>query len=427
MAVDFSLLKTPQDYMKGNRMYDYIQQGQQTGLNAQQSRLNDLNIQKTQNDLAVQPQLNQQAIATNQASLDKMNFEQKKREVDLIANAAGSLVNLPDDAAVNDAYQKNILPALKNVIPNMPATMTKGQAQAYYTSAITAQNQINAAINQQNLAYKQSLPLSEAGKAQYDVNRNLISPDQQQQFYQNKRPQININNNPELKGSQAFEEQYNKQLAKQYDEIQTVGNAAQDNLQRLQTAKQLAAQTKTGALEPTKVWAAAIAESLGVDPKTLNLNSATNAQALTGVVKDLVLEKQKEQKGVQVESDAKRIEDSLPSLIKTGKANEFLSNANINFTQRKIDKAQFYNDYLEKGLPPKGANKAWLEYANSTPVVGNKLDAQGMPIMLYDFIDAFMKRNPDATKEDALNYWRTNYTDTPQKKTLKSAREVILQ
>jgi hypothetical protein len=46
MSVNFSLLQPPQDIMKGNRAFDYVQQGQQTGLNTQQSQLNNLTIQK---------------------------------------------------------------------------------------------------------------------------------------------------------------------------------------------------------------------------------------------------------------------------------------------------------------------------------------------------------------------------------------------
>jgi hypothetical protein len=430
MSVNFSLLQPPQDIMKGNRAFDYVQQGQQTGLNTQQSQLNNLTIQKQQNDLAVQPQLNNQAVAINQANLDKTNFDQKKQQIDLIANAAGSLVNLPDDNAVNQAYQTNILPTLKNVIPNMPETMTKGQAQAYYSSAITAQNQLNASITQQRNQQLMSMPQSGAGKTQYDIDRKLVTPEQAAQFEQNKATRVNINNNPENKGAVAEQVEQAKLNVRNYDGIRTNANNSANTLNQLYALKNI--QYQTGALEPYKATAASFVQALGFDPKTVGLQNASNAQSINAITSNLVLQKQLAQKGVQSESDAKRMKDTIARLGNTQQAFKFINNFAIEGEKRNIEMADFYAKWYEDNKTYQGADKAWREFAVQTPIIGNKTNNDGVPITYFDFKAAFKQRNPEATDQDAIDFWRHNYTDNTQdskKKTMTStsAREAILR
>ncbi len=403
ISADFRLLESLQG--KVNSPSDYEAQ-------SRKSRLLDLAAQQKQNEVNAQPKLLEQQIQGNDLNIQATKMNQAVKQLDVISNVSGYLRDLPDDNAVNTQYQQ-FKSQYGSSFPNLPDTMTKADADTAYQSSLSAKDRLTADLERMKL----SQPASQAGKIQSDVNAGYITPEQGDTAIKglDKGTKVTVNNNPELAGNVAFSKAANEKRAGRFDDVITRGNASSANLERLKTMRELARNTKTGALEPAKVFVSAMAESLGVNPNTLGLDKAANAQALIGVTKDLVLQKQLEQKGPQVEADARRIEESLAGISKVELANELLANVNINNTRRSIEQAEFYLKY-EAEKKPEQAEADWFKYAANTPTVSSKKDANGMPVLLYDFVDKFLQRNPEATKEDALNFWREKYADLPQKK-----------
>lgn len=200
--------------------------------------------------------------------------------------------------------------------------------------------------------------------------------------------------------------EFGKELVKQYSAVAERAGSAEDAIAQLSIAKNI--DVSTGALEPLKASTAAFAESLGFDPAKIGLESATNAQAFTGIMQNLVLTKMQAQKGPQTENDAKRIEATLANLKNTPEAKDFLIDTAIALEERAIEQRDFYEQYRENKGTLSGANKAWNEFKNKTPLFG-KNPSTGRPVFYNQFRRAIREANPGASDDQILKLWREKY------------------
>lgn len=190
---------------------------------------------------------------------------------------------------------------------------------------------------------------------------------------------------------------------------ENVINSAQDSqaeLQNLIIAKQI--PVTTGALEPLKAKTAALAQGFGIDPNSLGLENAANAQAFTGIMQNLVLAKLQAQKGPQTENDAKRIEATVANLGQTPEAANFLMDAAIAMNQQNVERAEFWTNWRAEKGTYQGARAAWDKITRKRPLVGINPNTN-MPVFYYDFREKVAAANPGASEADILELWSEKY------------------
>jgi len=216
------------------------------------------------------------------------------------------------------------------------------------------------------------------------------------------KPQTQVNMESEREESKAR----GKQLVSQFGSISERANAASDNLEQLHISKNI--DVSTGALEPLKKSVASFAQGLGFNPENLGLENATNAEAFTGIMQNLVLTKMQAQKGPQTENDAKRIENTLASLGNTPQARVFLTNAAIAIEERRIEQRNFYLDWEEKNGSFKGAEQSWDQHKRNTPLFGVNPNTN-RPVFYNEFFSKMREANPNADSGEILDLWRVKY------------------
>lgn len=141
-----------------------------------------------------------------------------------------------------------------------------------------------------------------------------------------------------------------------YANVMPAARSAQAQNARLQSIinNPLDTGSFTEANATLKGWAVA----LGLPSENVKQYVA-NAQKFQSDAKDLVLTKQLAQKGPQTESDAKRLEQTMPQLGNVRDANEYIARfamAQNNYIQKK---AEFVSIKIEQGIPPGQAEREW--------------------------------------------------------------------
>lgn len=217
---------------------------------------------------------------------------------------------------------------------------------------------------------------------------------------------ININNAQEKSENVAM----GQELVKDYAVVREQSAAAENSLAQIEIAMRI--PVTTGTTAPYLAKAGALAQALGFDRKILSqygLGDASNAEAFTGVMNNLVISRMQAQKGPQTENDARRIEATLASLGNTPEAANFLLRTAKALARRDVDKMAFYDDYRGRNQGSlDGVGAAWRSHLSDSPLVGiNPTTKQ--PVFYDEFVTGFRKANPNATIEDTRKVWSEKY------------------
>jgi len=159
------------------------------------------------------------------------------------------------------------------------------------------------------------------------------------------------------------EEAKRKELfVKQQIDVGNAATAARKSLAGIQSAQDvLNRDFDTGFLTETKAKAASVLATLGVSDAE---KFATDAQKFLQATTQRVLDAQLEQKGVQTNQDAQRIEQTGARMGNTKAANEFILDVARAQAERAIAHDKFYRDWLRDPKNKnslRGAEDAWLE------------------------------------------------------------------
>lgn len=220
---------------------------------------------------------------------------------------------------------------------------------------------------------------------------------------QRPEAQVNIDQRGELVENQ----EWAKQMVAEYKGLDEAAKAAEQLIPQFDIAKSI--DVKTGALEPLKAKAGALIQGMGFNPENLGLPDAGNAQAITGVLNNVVLTKMQAQKGPQTENDAKRIEQTVGNLGNTPEAFGFLLDAGKALEERKIEQRDFYAAYRGRTGTLQGASAAWNKYKADHPLVG-KSPSNDRPVFLNDFLKEMRKANPKMTLDQMMQVWREDFS-----------------
>lgn len=88
---------------------------------------------------------------------------------------------------------------------------------------------------------------------------------------------------------------------------------------------------------------------------------ATDAQTFAAALNQTVLQRQLEQKGVQTQADADRIQATGAQLGNTVDANKFILDVAKAQAQRDLEQRKFFDDWWRKNKSYEGAEDAWYE------------------------------------------------------------------
>lgn len=160
-------------------------------------------------------------------------------------------------------------------------------------------------------------------------------------------------------GEKAEQAALGTQRADDSAKVSTAADSARRQLVSLQSIQRVLSDNdfKTGFGTETKAKAASFFAALGVPNAE---RYATSAQTFLQGIKENTLTKLSEQKGVQTNQDADRIEQTAAQLGNTPAANRFMVTLARAVANRSIEQEQFYSEWLSKNKTLEGARQAWL-------------------------------------------------------------------
>jgi hypothetical protein len=207
------------------------------------------------------------------------------------------------------------------------------------------------------------------------------------------------------KGVGKEQEELAKIRAKQLSQYQEDRDIAIDVNQSLDVLENI--DVNTGALEPAKQGLAAFGKAFGID--TSGIANVSAAEAFNAEAKKMVLSVKATQKGPQTDKDENTIASTVANLGNTKEGNQFVINSSRALSNRKIERADFFDNFLDENETLKGANRAWAKFKRSTPMVSSKLKSPlGLPVFFYEFEKKVRNANPDASRADILEAWRAS-------------------
>jgi hypothetical protein len=174
------------------------------------------------------------------------------------------------------------------------------------------------------------------------------------------RPSTTVN--VDQRGEQAETVARGKGYVEHETEVRKAAAAARRSLVGIESAQDvLSRDFETGFGTETIAKGASVLAALGVDKAK---DFATNSQKFLQAATERVLAAQLEQKGVQTDQDAKRIEQMGARLGNTKAANEFILDVARTQAELAIAHDKFYRDWLsdpKNNNSLRGAENAWLE------------------------------------------------------------------
>jgi hypothetical protein len=194
-------------------------------------------------------------------------------------------------------------------------------------------------------------------------------------------------------------------IGEEYLGVRERGNSAAETLDTIRQTRAVAAPT--GKFAAARDTLGGVLREFGY--KGDLAKDATDLQKLNQITSNYVLGKQLEQKGVQSESDARRMRDTFAQITNTEEANDFILRAVESQKTREMEKADFYEQWRAgKGGSVDGAAGAWRKHIRETPVVGVNPNSK-QPVFLHEFMDQAAKANPGMSEDQILQVWKQKY------------------
>ena len=206
-----------------------------------------------------------------------------------------------------------------------------------------------------------------------------------------------------------FQEKLAEGQAKTVGRITEEADAAIDANQSLSVLESI--DVETGALEPAKQGLAAFGAAFGLD--TSGLANVSKGESFNAEAKRLVLAVKASQKGPQTDKDEATIRSTVANLGNTTAGNQFIIDSARALNNRRIERKEFYDNFIEdsggnfKNEAGKTADRAWSEFKRNTPMISANLRTpEGLPVFFYRFEESVRNANPDATRQEIIEFWK---------------------
>lgn len=196
-----------------------------------------------------------------------------------------------------------------------------------------------------------------------------------------------------------------KAFVKKFEGIQSEASAATQQRDTLRQIKAL--NINTGLTTDIRASAANVLNNLGLNGNDLLKTDVANVQAFNKLSGRLVQEGLMSQKGVATDNDARLYAKTVPSITDNKKATNFIIESMNAQNERKIEKEQFYTDWLDANGTFKGADKEWNRYISSTPLyIEGYTNNIGLPYTFYEFKNEMQALNPGVTEPEIIKQWQ---------------------
>lgn len=215
------------------------------------------------------------------------------------------------------------------------------------------------------------------GKPGSDMERYLAMTPEERKLWDNRelamklagRAVTNVNNNTSIPYQNAYEKKRGESASAYLDELVADAESAEKQLAYYDALDKLAADgLKTGKFEEFKAEVGKTMKAFGLDPVAFGLDNVANVEAFKNLQSKATLEEMLKQKGVQSEHDAKRASEIWAQIQNTPEANAWINEYSRNLAQRRIAKAEFFENEMDKnGGNKSAARKAWRAYEKTLP------------------------------------------------------------
>lgn len=224
--------------------------------------------------------------------------------------------------------------------------------------------------------------------------------------------QTNVNLPPQQKKE---DEAFGASLVKYYDTVTETAAKASETIQQVQMLQSIPL-TDTGAGTNLKARLTALGEAMGIAIPPDMLSRVADVQSYRAIGGTMLAARLQAQPGTQTEGDADRMRETLASTENLPEANDFINRSILATEGRKIEQANFWDNYRQQQNPPtfNGARAAWEKYKRETPLIGFVTDKSDKkrPVFLEEFVANTARANPGASREEILDLWRQKYGRT---------------
>jgi hypothetical protein len=211
-------------------------------------------------------------------------------------------------------------------------------------------------------------------------------------------------------GSKKFKEKVAESHAKTFGRIGEEADAAIDANQSLSVLENI--DVNTGALEPAKQALASFGMAFGLD--TSGLANVSAGEGFNAEAQRIVLAVKASQKGPQTDKDEVTIRETVSNLGNTKAGNQFIIDSARALNNRRIERKGFYDNFIEeaggdfKDETGKTADRAWSEFKRNTPMISSNLRTpEGLPVFFYRFEESVRAANPDASRIEIIEAWKS--------------------
>lgn len=208
----------------------------------------------------------------------------------------------------------------------------------------------------------------------------------------------------EITGEKEESKQIGKARGEQYNALQKDASAASNVRESVQVLK--AMNPKTNATLPIRSKLAAMADGFDMKSLSESIADASTAQSVEAIQNKLVLGVLATQKGTQTDVDRAVVKTTIAGLGDTEEAFKFKNNYLDSVSMRKEEELDFVDKKLDEGMNYQKASKEWRDYKEKTPLVSQKLKADGLPVMFYQFKEQLMNSDPNISDDEVLATWR---------------------
>jgi hypothetical protein len=293
------------------------------------------------------------AIQQNLATADEIPEAYDKAAVDRIVRNA---IDVPKALELQIKERATAATESQAATASAKLPFERQRAEAAALQAATAAGK--AKFERENPGFT----IQETDKGLFKVNKRTgatepLMQDGEQLKAPERRPLVQI-----APGEQAETVERGKNYVRQEIDVRNAATAARKSLIGIESAQDvLSRDFETGFGTETIAKGASVLAALGVDKAK---DFATNSQKFLQAATERVLAAQLEQKGVQTNQDAQRIEQTGARMGNTKAANEFILDVARAQAERAIAQDKFYRDWLRDPANKKslaGAEDAWLE------------------------------------------------------------------
>ena len=213
-------------------------------------------------------------------------------------------------------------------------------------------------------------PLTREAKAQADFLAGRIDrPTLDAILASTGRPGVEVS--IDQKGRGAEMEALGKAYAARYGQWAEQADAAQATLDSLAQFEAGTGGFETGPLGDTRATLSAFAQFVGIDPETLNLGNAGDAQSMQAAANQLALRARSAGGGMpgqMSDKDLKFLVDSVVGLGRTPEGNQLIAAFMGRAATRAIERVQAAEAWLEEKRTLRGFESKWRQHVNANPL-----------------------------------------------------------